>query len=104
MRKVTLNKILRETTAGANIYNDTEEPGEGAAVQTPTVVTVKTVINVDNIRCFNPRRDDKPGTRITFVDGGGFAVTESFDEVNALTDLPAPATTNGNGNGSRTRR
>jgi len=42
------------------------------------------VINANCIRCFYARRDDKPGTRITFNDGGGFAVHNTPDEVEAL--------------------
>jgi len=37
--------------------------------------TVPVVIAADSIRCFNPRRQGD-GTRITFKDGGGYAVTE----------------------------
>lgn len=42
---------------------------------------IATAVNVDGLRCFYPRHDDKPGTRLTFLDGGGFAVAESFDQV-----------------------
>ena len=35
-------------------------------------------VNVAAIRCFYARHNNKPGTRITFTDGGGFAVTESL--------------------------
>ena len=38
-------------------------------------------INASCIRCFYARRDNKPGTRITFNDGGGFAVSEDLDHV-----------------------
>lgn len=92
MRKITLNKIITERTQQVDRFNDTEEPGEGAAEQTPVVVTKPVIINVDTIRCFNARKDDKPGARITFIDGGGFAVTDTVDEVNALTDEPGSST------------
>lgn len=96
MRKITLNKIVREIAAAVDQYNDTEEPGEGVTAQTPEIVTMAVRINVDAIRCYNARRLDKPGTRITFVDGGGFAVTETVEEVDALTDEPAaPPARNG---------
>jgi len=42
------------------------------------------VINAANIRAFYARKDGKPGTRITFSDGGGFAVTETPDELGAM--------------------
>lgn len=38
-------------------------------------------INVEAIRCFYPRKDNAPGTRLTFTDGGGFVVTESYADV-----------------------
>jgi hypothetical protein len=34
------------------------------------------VINAATVRCFYARKGERPGTRITFNDGGGFAVTE----------------------------
>ena len=38
-------------------------------------------VNPEHIRSFNARKNDKPGTRITFVNGTGFAVTESPEQV-----------------------
>ncbi len=67
MRIVTLTQIK-----GGDYNEDTGEYGE---------VRIPTAINVDRVRCFYPRHQDKPGTRITFDDGGGFAVSESFDQV-----------------------
>lgn len=69
MRSIELNKI--ETTR----FNDNEE-GEGQPV-------VPVSVNADAIRCYYPRKGGQPGTRITFVDGGGFVVTQSYDEVKA---------------------
>jgi hypothetical protein len=42
------------------------------------------VINAATIRCFYARKDGKPGTRITFNDGGGFAVADAPDHVARL--------------------
>jgi hypothetical protein len=75
MRIMQLTKITSDRTGGDS-FNDTDEPGEGHAPQT-TPVTV----NADAIRCFYPRKDNRPGTRITFIDGGGFAVTEAYNDV-----------------------
>jgi hypothetical protein len=62
MKFITLHMIERGT------YNeDTQQHDEA---HKPCIV------NAAFIRCFYPRRDAKPGTRITFGDGGGFAVTE----------------------------
>ncbi|MET4238606.1 hypothetical protein [Bradyrhizobium sp. RT10b] len=49
----------------------------GAESVTPTV------INAESVRNFYPRKNEAPGTRITFDDGGGFPVTDTFDEIAA---------------------
>ena len=41
---------------------------------------VKVAINADRIRCLNPRREGA-GTRLTFADGGGFAVQEEGADI-----------------------
>jgi hypothetical protein len=46
----------------------------------------------DAIRCFYPRKNNEAGTRITFKDGGGFAVAEPFDEVKAYVERGAAPT------------
>jgi hypothetical protein len=67
MKFVTLNMVER----GA-FDEDTGTYGEGSK---------PTIVNASCIRCFYSRKDGKPGTRITFNDGGGFAVTELVDAV-----------------------
>lgn len=62
MKFVSLNMVER----GA--YD--EVTGEEAETARPVV------INTANVRCFYARKGAQPGTRITFADGGGFAVTE----------------------------
>jgi len=42
---------------------------------------VATAVNPLAIRCFYPRNEDKPGSRITFTDGGGFAVSETVEQI-----------------------
>jgi hypothetical protein len=51
-------------------------------VQTETTQPV--FVNPTTIRCFYARRADAVGTRITFTDGGGFAVSETPEAVAAL--------------------
>lgn len=70
MRMIELTKV--ETTR----FNDNEE-GEGQP-------RVTTAVQADSIRCMYPRKGGKPGTRITFTDGGGFVVTESYAVIKAL--------------------
>lgn len=74
MRAINLTKIDSDNARGG--YADHEEADENRNVQTSPCV-----VNLDAIRCFYPRKDNRPGTRITFIDGGGFAVTELFDQV-----------------------
>lgn len=73
MHKIELSKILSDR------YADSDE-------DTNQTRTTPVVVNVDAIRCFTPRRDGRVGSRITFVDGGGFAVIETFDALQAMTD------------------
>ncbi len=68
MRTIELTKI-----EAPDRFNDNEE-GEGQ-------YSVPVMVNVDSIRCFYPRKQGRPGTRITFSDGGGFAVQEAYDDV-----------------------
>ena len=85
---ITLSKIVG--TRGAprpapGFHTDTDEPGEQQgepAAEAPLVdVTVPVTINTAAIRCFYRRRNERPGTRLTFTDGGGFAVTEPYEDV-----------------------
>lgn len=46
--------------------------------------TVPVAINPAFVRSYNARKNDRRGTRITFVNGGGFAVTELPEQVTAL--------------------
>lgn len=65
--------------------DDVNEPQQGREGQ--AVVPAqdnRLVVNADAIRCFYPRKNNKPGTRITFIDGGGFPVAESYDYVRTL--------------------
>jgi hypothetical protein len=48
-------------------------------------------INVEAIRCFYARRNNEPGSRITFTDGGGYAVLELPDAIRAMIDGTEPA-------------
>jgi hypothetical protein len=64
---LTLHKITSESRFNAE---------EGA----PERIDL-TDINVFCIRAFYARKGNKPGTRITFNDGGGFAVAEPVDYV-----------------------
>lgn len=80
MRTLELTKINRD--AEFDSYSDTDDVterqvGEAAAPANTSPVTIA----VESIRCFYPRKNNKPGTRITFKDGGGFAVAELYDEV-----------------------
>lgn len=97
MRAIELHKVLRdarEIPPADNVvhadFTDTDDVGENrqaAARSEPVVepmVTQLVVVNVETIRCFNPRKEGNgrgPGTRLTFIDGGGYAVSETYEEV-----------------------
>lgn len=51
------------------------EDGYGDSSNTPAF------INADFLRSIYPRRGNAPGTRLTFADGGGFAVTEPVETI-----------------------
>jgi hypothetical protein len=69
MKFIALNMV----EAGQAAYN--EDTGREEVTETAKPC----MVNTANIRAFYGRRDGKPGTRITFTDGGGFAVTEAPD-------------------------
>jgi len=69
-----LNFVTLTMVCSAETYND-----DGEAVETNRPVKV----NPETVRCFYARRNDKPGTRITFANGRGFAVTEDVEAVSA---------------------
>lgn len=75
-----MNMIALTMVRGVGIDEDEREVEQTAPV----------VINADFIRCFYPRKNDRPGTRITFVDGHGFAVTQDPASVAALMRAAGP--------------
>jgi hypothetical protein len=77
MTFVQLSKIIREERV----------EGEDDSIEfVSTAVPVRVAVSA--IRCFNPRKPGRgAGTRLTFTDGGGYAVTETFPEVEALLGL-----------------
>lgn len=91
MHFIELNQIIgssRNDASESELYN-TDEPGEGRAAVTSTEPTTPTMVNAASIRCFYRRKDrsdstPRTGTRITFRDGRGFAVTDTYDVVKAL--------------------
>jgi hypothetical protein len=74
MKFVSLNMV----EAGPAVYDE----DAGREIRSETAKPC--VINAATIRCFYARRDGKPGTRITFNDGGGFAVSEEPGQVASL--------------------
>lgn len=85
IKLIELTKVanIRQGRGDEDDYRDTDEPGEngapaaagGAPAGTPVMV------NVESIRCFYRRRNEAPGTRLTFNDGRGFVVTEHYSDV-----------------------
>jgi hypothetical protein len=73
MSKYVIMNQIKEGSGGD--YN--EETG----LYESNVQYIPTAINLDAVRNFFPRHEGKPGTRLTFTDGGGFPVREAFDQV-----------------------
>lgn len=79
-----------------SLYSDTDEPGENgqpeqpaaeAATETqpvaPAEITRPVLVNPANVRSITGRRD-AVGSRLTFSDGGGYPVTETYDKIKEL--------------------
>lgn len=80
MAFLKLYKIVSDRAA------DFDSDDEDAVQTAPAMVMTPCTVNVAAIRCFYPRKNDRPGTRITFTDGGGFAVKESYTDVLAMVE------------------
>lgn len=98
-RFIELNKVLGRNEPNPNdTYRDTDEPGEGlpARDNADGERSTPVLVNVDTIRCCYRRKDDRDdqprlGCRLTFTDGGGFAVTDTYDVVKGLIEGEQPA-------------
>lgn len=55
----------------------------------PVVVSQPVSVNTDLIRSFGPRKDSKPGTLLIFTNASMFSVTETYDQVDRLVNLPS---------------
>jgi hypothetical protein len=86
-----------------DVYRDTDEPGEGIPAAdagnpspNPGERSTPLMVNVDTIRSFYRRQDDRRGdnhigTRIYFNDGGHVRVTDTIDRVMELVGYQPPA-------------
>lgn len=82
MRIVRLTRIVEHYS-----YPDIEDGDSGDRfAQVVETETIPVAINAEFVRCYNPRRDGKPGTRLTFADGHGFPVAENYEEVDRRLD------------------
>jgi len=83
---VTLTMVIAERDRS---YDDSDEgEDDGIVPMVPSEPTSPTVVNTDLIRNFYPRKKRRDGTRpvgtrITFVNGSGMAVTDTFEQVTA---------------------
>lgn len=80
LHKITSDRGDRE----ADFHTETDEPGENRGAPVPEITSEPVWVNAALIRNFYARRNDRPGTRLTFSDGGGYAVTETKAEVKDL--------------------
>lgn len=66
-------------------YYDRDDEGSR-----PAEATRPAYVNIECIRNIQPRKNNAVGSRLTFSDGGGYAVRETPDEIFAM--LPADGT------------
>lgn len=78
-RATQAHPFLNVTQVRDRTANYDEATGEVRAVEAHCI----TPVNIQWIRCFYPRKNGESGTRITFHDGGGFAITESYQDFRA---------------------
>jgi hypothetical protein len=115
MRAIVLHKVIRDAVAPAPVapaeasnvvsFTDTDDVGENqGAAQSPVLsdgtpaVTQPLMVNVETIRNITPRRETRgPGSRLTFIDGGGYAVIETFEEVQRMLVASGAVITDGAG-------
>lgn len=89
-------EIEERRNAAPDYYRDSDDIGEneggtgaagGAEPVTGEALEARlrepVTISVESIRCFYPRKNSRPGTRLTFTDGGGFVVVEDYATVKA---------------------
>lgn len=86
---IQLSKVTESSgrSSSRSRYNDSDEDTGQAEVAIPTTPVV---IAVDSIRCYYARKSGQPGTRITFKDGGGFAVLQTMDSIKAAIGADVP--------------
>lgn len=86
LTKVSNQVSRRDADDDFSHTDDTNEPQQARAEGTAEAAVPgnKVIINLDTIRCFYPRNENRPGTRITFADGGGFPVEEDYATLKAL--------------------
>lgn len=85
MKMIELTKLLVSRRNHSD-YTDTDDPTEANAPTPQAPMGHPVMVNVDLIQCFYRRRNDAPGTRITFIGGRGMVVMEHYSEVKALLD------------------
>jgi hypothetical protein len=83
MLVLKLNKVER-TEQRAGGYVDGDDEGVTTTASRPIEHTRLAYVVADKIRNIQPRRNDASGSRLTFVDGGGYAVQESPEEILAF--------------------
>ena len=72
---IQLNKIERSTARG---YRDNDDEGD---VRASSEGARAVYVNAASIRNMQPRRDGAVGSRLTFNDGGGYAVRETCEQI-----------------------
>lgn len=88
MTMIKLTMVTGERQPAPRPFDeDAAEAGEPLAMPPPEETTSPVRINPEEIRCFYPRKEGRRGTRLTFKNSSGMAVTETFEQVEAALGL-----------------
>lgn len=75
---------LTMVTGEVQAERDGEDDGIVPIRQAQAETTCPVRVDPGQVRCFYPRKGNRQGTRLTFHNSAGMAVTESFEEVERL--------------------
>lgn len=76
--------MIKLTMVTGRSYAEEDEDG---LVSQNQETTSPVRVDPKQVRCFYPRKGDRVGTRLTFNNSSGMAVTETFEQVEQLFNL-----------------
>lgn len=79
---ITVSRILPEREQRNRPYRESDDPVTEAAEE----LSKETIINVEALKSFYQRRGGRPGTRINFMDGSGYAIRQAPDWLSGVVE------------------